>query len=115
MIFNKVENSYIGLLREETDGTRLFYPRAHSKPHFMNKTVYEIWDLIDNRSAQEIVNILKHKYPGVSEQRLLNDVNHTIAYVKYFTFEPYIAFPDSKYGYKKENIYYFDEAGLIEL
>ena len=26
MIFNKVENSYIGLLREETDGTRLFIP-----------------------------------------------------------------------------------------
>lgn len=46
MIFNKVENSYIGLLREETDGTRLFYPRAHSKPHFMNKTVYEIWILL---------------------------------------------------------------------
>ena len=35
--------------------------------------------------------------------------------VKYFTFEPHIAFPDSKYGYKNENIYYFDEAGLIEL
>ena len=35
--------------------------------------------------------------------------------VKYFTFEPNISFPDSKYGYKKENIYYFDEAGLIEL
>ena len=35
--------------------------------------------------------------------------------VKYFTFEPHIAFPDSKYGYKKENIYYFDETGLIEL
>ena len=38
-----------------------------------------------------------------------------LADVKYFTFEPHIAFPDSKYGYKKENIYYFDEAGLIEL
>lgn len=35
--------------------------------------------------------------------------------VKYFTFEPHIAFPDSKYGYKKENIYYFDENGLMEL
>ena len=35
--------------------------------------------------------------------------------VKYFTFEPHIAFPDSKYGYKKENIYYFNENGLIEL
>lgn len=35
--------------------------------------------------------------------------------VKYFTFEPHIAFPDSKYGYKKENIYYFDGDKLVEL
>ena len=35
--------------------------------------------------------------------------------VKYFTFEPHIAFPDSKYGSKNEKIYYFDEAGLVEL
>ena len=35
--------------------------------------------------------------------------------VKYFTFEPHIAFPGSRYGYKKENIYYFDETGLAEL
>ena len=35
--------------------------------------------------------------------------------MNYFTFEPHIAFPDSKYGYKKENIYYFDEDVLVEL
>lgn len=35
--------------------------------------------------------------------------------VNYFTFEPHIAFPDSKYGYKKENIYYFEENKLVEL
>jgi len=35
--------------------------------------------------------------------------------VKYFTSEPHIAFLDSKCGYKKENIYYFDENGLMEL
>ncbi len=35
--------------------------------------------------------------------------------VKYFTFEPHIAFPNSKYGYKKENIYYFDGDRLAEL
>ena len=35
--------------------------------------------------------------------------------VKYFTFETHISFPDSKYGYKKENIYYFNENGLMEL
>jgi hypothetical protein len=35
--------------------------------------------------------------------------------VKYFTFEPHIAFPDSKYGYKKGNIYYFDGDMLVEI
>ena len=35
--------------------------------------------------------------------------------VNYFTFEPHIAFHDSKYGYKKENIYYFDGDVLVEL
>lgn len=35
--------------------------------------------------------------------------------VNYFTFEPHIALPDSMYGYKKENIYYFDGDVLVEL
>ncbi len=34
--------------------------------------------------------------------------------VSYFTFEPYISIPGSKYGYKKENIYYF-ENGVIKV
>lgn len=35
--------------------------------------------------------------------------------VKYFTFEPHIAYPNSKYGFKKENIYYFNDGKLAEL
>ena len=34
---------------------------------------------------------------------------------KYFTFEPHISLPASKYGYKKENIYYFDNGKIFEL
>ena len=33
----------------------------------------------------------------------------------YFTFEPHISIPDSKYGYKKENIYYFQDGKLAVL
>lgn len=33
----------------------------------------------------------------------------------YFTFEPHIAVKGSKYGYKKENIYYFENGELKEL
>lgn len=35
--------------------------------------------------------------------------------VAYFTFEPHISIPGSKYGYKKENIYYFSRNILTEL
>lgn len=35
--------------------------------------------------------------------------------VKYFTFEPHIAVKGSKYGFKKENIYYFENSKLKEL
>lgn len=35
--------------------------------------------------------------------------------VEMFTFEPHISIPDSKYGYKREDIYYFNNSGLIKL
>lgn len=35
--------------------------------------------------------------------------------VAYFTFEPHISLPDSKYGYKMENIYYFENGVVKEL
>lgn len=35
--------------------------------------------------------------------------------VAYFTFEPHISIPNSNFGYKKENIYYFDNGTLQEL
>lgn len=39
----------------------------------------------------------------------------TLADVAYFTFEPHISIPNSKYGYKRENIYYFDNRVIKEL
>lgn len=39
----------------------------------------------------------------------------TLGSVEYFTFEPHIALPDGRYGYKRENIYYFEHGKLKEL
>lgn len=42
--------------------------------------------------------------------------NHTrLADADYFTFEPHISVPGSKFGYKMENIYYFENGALTEL
>ncbi len=39
----------------------------------------------------------------------------TLGDVNYFTFEPHISVNNSKYGYKKENIYFFENGKLKEL
>lgn len=39
----------------------------------------------------------------------------TLSSVSYFTFEPHISTKDGKYGYKLENIYYFENGFLKEL
>ncbi|MGN0144464.1 MAG: M24 family metallopeptidase [Clostridium sp.] len=41
--------------------------------------------------------------------------NCKLSEVNYFTFEPHISVKGSKYGYKKENIYYFTDGKLVEL
>lgn len=41
--------------------------------------------------------------------------NATLGEVHFFTFEPHISVIGSKYGYKMENIYYFDKDGIKEL
>ena len=60
---------------------------------------------------------LGHSIAKVKSDRIYIEKGNKAKLVamNYFTFEPHIAFPDSKYGYKKENIYYFDENGLMEL
>lgn len=32
-----------------------------------------------------------------------------------FTFEPHISPPNSKYGYKREDIYYFEKGKVVKL
>ncbi len=50
----------------------------------------------------------KRKYIEKGNKKLLSKV-------KYFTFEPHIALKDGSYGFKKENIYYFDNGVIKEL
>ena len=35
--------------------------------------------------------------------------------VEFFTFEPHISLPGSKYGFKREDIYYFENGSILQL
>ena len=65
-------------------------------------------DFMGNLGHSIVKNKEDRVYIEKGNQLKLSDVN-------YFTFEPHIALPDSKYGFKKENIYYFDRNKLVEL
>lgn len=60
---------------------------------------------------------LGHSIASEKESRIYIEKGNRAALgsVEYFTFEPHIALPDGKYGFKRENIYYFENGKLKEL
>ncbi len=60
---------------------------------------------------------LGHSIVTHKDERIYIEKGNTVPLgsVKYFTFEPHIAVKGSKYGFKKENIYYFENSKLVEL
>ncbi len=60
---------------------------------------------------------LGHSIVKSKDDRIYIEKGNTapLSSVDYFTFEPHISVPDSKYGYKKEDIYYFGSGRLTKL
>lgn len=65
-------------------------------------------DFLGNLGHSIVKNKDDRVYIKKGNQLLLSSVD-------YFTFEPHISILNSKYGYKKENIYYFSSGRLLEL
>ena len=62
-------------------------------------------DFLGNLGHSIVKNINDRIYIEKGNHKKLSDV-------ELFTFEPHISIPDSKYGYKREDIYYFDNGKL---
>ena len=93
----------------------------------------ELFDFVDERTtfeelfyhmnskivSEDFVNLdflgnLGHSIEKRSEDRIyIEKGNQTrLGDIPYFTFEPHISRPDSVFGYKWENIYYFENGKL---
>ena len=65
-------------------------------------------DFLGNLGHSIVKNKNDRIYTEKGNHKRLSDVGM-------FTFEPHISIPESKYGYKREDIYYFDNDKLIKL
>lgn len=63
-------------------------------------------DFLGNLGHSIVKNRNDRVYTEKGNRKRLSDV-------KMFTFEPHIGIPDSRYGYKREDIYYF-ENGILK-
>ena len=106
-----------GLQMEEKLHTELF--RFVTKETTFEELYYHMNEfIVENGFVNlDFMGNLGHSIAKVKSDRIYIEKGNKAKLVamNYFTFEPHIAFPDSKYGYKKENIYYFDEDVLVEL
>ena len=106
-----------GLLMEEKLHSELL---EYASPQTTFEELYfHINELI---TASGFVNLdflgnLGHSIVKDKNDRIYTEKGNTarLSSVDYFTFEPHISVEGSKYGYKKENIYYFSGGKLKEL
>ncbi len=91
-------------ITRETTFEELYYHMNE----FISKNGFVNLDFMGNLGHSIVKNKGDRVYIEKGNTKKLSDV-------KYFTFEPHISVPDSRYGYKKENIYYFAEDKLVEL
>jgi methionine aminopeptidase len=106
-----------GLLMEEALHKELI---AFATPQTtFEELYYHINKLITDRGFinLDFLGNLGHSIVKDKNDRIYTEKGNKalLSSVDYFTFEPHISVPDSKYGYKKENIYYFNSDKLIEL
>ena len=106
-----------GLLMEEELHKELI---AFATPQTtFEELYYQINQLITDRGFinLDFLGNLGHSIVKDKNDRIYTEKGNKalLSSVDYFTFEPHISVPNSKYGYKKENIYYFESNKLIEL
>ena len=86
-------------------------------------TFEELYQYINHLIAElgfvnlDFLGNLGHSIVRNKDDRIYTEKgNHArLSEAAYFTFEPHISVPGSKYGYKMENIYYFANGTLTEL
>lgn len=106
-----------GLLMEEELHKELI---AFATPQTtFEELYYHINQIITDRGFVNLdfLSNLGHSIAKKMNNRIYTEKGNKalLSSVDYFTFEPHISVPNSKYGYKKENIYYFNSGKLLEL
>lgn len=101
---DKLHSEMIAFVNMETTFEELYY---HINELILNEGFINL-DFMGNLGHSIVKNKNERVYTEKGNIQKISDV-------KYFTFEPHISVPGSKYGYKKENIYYFDNGKLVEL
>lgn len=101
---DKLHSEMIAFVNTETTFEEFYY---HINELILNEGFINL-DFMGNLGHSIVKNKNERVYTEKGNIQKISDV-------KYFTFEPHISVPGSKYGYKKENIYYFDNGKLVEL
>ena len=104
----KIAKDTIEYIKTEISPGMTFEELYYQMNDFIRKEGYINLDFMGN---------LGHSIVRKKEDRIYIEKGNRTRHgdVQLFTFEPHISVSGSKYGYKMENIYYFDKGGLKEL
>lgn len=101
---NELHRAMIDFVTINTTFEELFY---YINDYITSRSYVNL-DFLGNLGHSIVNRKYKRIYIEKGNKKKLSDV-------KAFTFEPHISLPNSIYGFKKENIYYFESGELKEL
>lgn len=95
-------------LRRFAEPTTTFEDLYFHMNDFIRRNGFVNLDFLGNLGHSIVRRKEERSYIEKGSRRMLGEVG-------LFTFEPHIGKPELKYGYKKENIYYFEQGVLQSL
>ncbi len=76
-----IKHSYMGLKRKEKDGSYFCIPQTTQFPIFINPTAYQIFELCDGKTTEEVIKEMLEQYPQAEEKIIRKDVKNTLWYL----------------------------------
>ncbi len=75
------KDSIIGRARKEKNSFYLITPKIYSKPHFINKYVFNLWLTSDKKTIPTIIDDYCKKYPDIPKKKIKKDIMKSLIYL----------------------------------
>lgn len=75
------QDSLIGRPRKEEKSLYLIHPKSYPRPCFINDYIFNLWEIVNNKTIAELYEELSNKYKDISKEKIKKDLIKGLLYL----------------------------------